>query len=210
MPTMISRSRSLSLIDVRLITSLHATTVKLWHHQALENTHRDFLFQVCEQHKYNFLLWHEEDKARSSSASDLEIAAVKRAIDKLNQKRNDAIERLDDMLKALLEERGITPQPGARHNSETPGSIIDRLSILALRIYHMQEQADRADATSEHVAKAQDRLGILHNQHDDLTTALAELLADLQTGRKRLKLYRQMKMYNDPTLNPYLYKRAAA
>jgi len=196
------------MIDVRLITSLHATTVKLWHHQPVQNMHRDFLYLVCEQHKFNFMLWHEEDRARSRDASDSEIASVKRAIDGYNQKRNDAIERLDDALKQLLEDRGITPNPGAKHNSETPGGIIDRLSILALRIFHMQEQADRIDASPEHTSKALSRLDVLYNQHDDLATALAELFNDLRAGRKRLKLYRQMKMYNDPTLNPHLYKRA--
>lgn len=195
------------MIDVRLITSLHDTTVKLWHLQPVENNHRDFLYAVCEQHKFNFLLWHEEDVARSPDVSDEQIAQVKRAIDKYNQRRNDCIERLDDHLKRMLDERKIRPAANARHNSETPGSIIDRLSILSLRIYHMQEQLERADATDDHVAKVKDKLVILHQQHEDLSGALSDLLADLVAGRKRLKLYRQMKMYNDPTLNPYLYNR---
>jgi hypothetical protein len=202
--------KTATIVDVRLITSLHATTVKLWHHQAVENAHRDFLYLVCEQHKWNFLLWHEEDRARSPDAADSEIAEIKRKIDGLNQKRNDAIERLDEALRRMLDERGILPNPGAKHNSETPGSIIDRLSILALRIYHMQEQADRIDAPAEHTAKTLQKLDTLYAQHDDLSTALAELLSDLHSGRKRLKLYRQMKMYNDPSMNPYLYERGAA
>jgi hypothetical protein len=150
-------------------------------------------------------LWHEEDIARSRQAGDAQIAQVKRNIDQLNQKRNDWIERIDDTLKRTLDERKILPAGAARWNTETPGAAIDRLSILALRIYHMEEQADRNDATAEHVARAQSKLATLAAQHEDLSTALGELLSDLFAGRKRLKLYRQLKMYNDPTLNPYLY-----
>jgi Protein of unknown function (DUF4254) len=201
------------MIDVRQITALHKSTVEQWHSQQVANPHRDFLYVVCEQHKYNFLLWHEEDIARSPAAGDQEITRVKRAIDQLNQKRNDCIERIDDHLKRMLDDKGIRPAQGARWNTETPGAAIDRLSILALRIYHMEEQAERADATAEHAAKCRDKLGTLAVQHQDLSTALTELLGDLFAGRKRLKLYRQMKMYNDPTLNPQIYeaerKRAA-
>lgn len=193
------------MLDVRQITALHANTVQLWHSQPVDNPHRDFLHLVCEQHKYNFLLWHEEDLARSRDASDQQIAQVKRNIDQLNQKRNDWIERVDDALKRMLDERSIVPGAGAKWNTETPGATIDRLSILALRIYHMEEQAERTDAAPEHIARSQDKLAVLRTQHDDLTAALGELLSDLFAGRKRLKLYRQMKMYNDPTLNPYLY-----
>ena len=108
----------------------------------------------------------------------------------------------------MLDDRNIRPAIGAKHNSETPGSIIDRLSILSLRLYHMDEQLDRTDATQEHLAKVRDRLSILNAQHEDLSSALGDLLADLAHGRKRLKLYRQFKMYNDPNMNPYLYKSA--
>jgi chromosome segregation ATPase len=192
------------MLDVRQITALHANTVRLWHSQPVENTYRDFLYVICEEHKYNFLLWHEEDIARSRQAGDAQIAQVKRNIDQLNQKRNDWIERIDDTLKRTLDERRILPAAGAKWNTETPGAAIDRLSILALRIYHMEEQAERSDATPEHIARAQSRLATLAAQHEDLSTALGELLSDLFAGRKRLKLYRQLKMYNDPTLNPYL------
>jgi len=193
------------MFDVAQITTLQRTMVELWHSQEVFNPHRDFLYLVCEQHKFNFLLWHEEDIARSPDVGDAGIAAVKRAIDGYNQKRNDAIERIDDFLVRTLADRGIAPPPTARHNTETPGSAIDRLSILALRIYHMREQADRTDATPEHVARVLDKLAILSVQHEDLSAALGELLSDLAAGRKRLKIYRQFKMYNDPALNPYLY-----
>ncbi|MGC4007043.1 MAG: DUF4254 domain-containing protein [Pirellulales bacterium] len=194
------------MIDVRQILALHETTVRLWHTQEIVNPYHDFAYQVCEQHKYNYLLWHEEDVARSRDVTDQRIAEVKRAIDGYNQKRNDWIERLDDNLKRMLDERGLRVAPGAKHNSETPGAIIDKLSIMSLRLYHMHEQVERTDASPEHTAKVRDRLEILHAQYDDLSDALVDLVVDLAQGRKRLKLYRQFKMYNDPTLNPYLYQ----
>src|SRR5438128_681435 len=149
------------MFDVQQITDLQRQTVRLWHYQEIANPYDGFLQLVCEQHRYNFLLWHEEDVARSPDVSAARIAAVKRAIDGYNQKRNDAIEKLDDHLQTELERRGVQPAPDARLNTETPGSAIDRLSILALRLYHMQEQADRPDASPEHVAKCRQRLTIL-------------------------------------------------
>src|SRR4051794_7269164 len=119
------------MINVRQIIALHKTTVEQWHRQPIANTYDDLLYLVCEQHKYNFLLWHEEDIARSREVTDSQIAAVKRAIDKYNQARNDCIERVDDHLKRELDRRGVVVVPGARFNTETPGSAIDRLSILS-------------------------------------------------------------------------------
>lgn len=198
------------MIDVKQITALHANTTKLWHHQEIENNYRELLCVVCDQHRFNFLLWHEEDIARSPDVGDARIAAVKRAIDGYNQKRNDAIEKIDDYLKRELDTRGIRPASTANQNTETPGQAIDRLSILALRLYHMDEQLERADASAEHRAKVSAKLEILHTQHADLSASLQELLDDVFAGRKRLKLYRQFKMYNDPTLNPFLYNRPAS
>ncbi len=197
------------MIDVKQVIQLHRDTVADWHRVAPSNPHHGFLHAVCEQHKFNFLLWHEEDIARSPDAGDVRIAAVKRAIDGYNQKRNDWIERLDDFLLTELNCLGVEPQPGATLNTETPGSAIDRLSILSLRLYHMEEQALRPDASIEHIGKARDRLAILREQHHDLANSLAELLDDIVAGHKQLKLYRQFKMYNDPTLNPYLYRRGS-
>lgn len=187
------------------ITALQRSMVEQWHRQQIANPHRDLLYLVCEEHQFNFRLWHEEDRARNPDANDATIATVKRAIDRYNQQRNDAIERIDDYLLRMFADRGISPTRGAPLNTETPGGAIDRLSILALRIYHMREQAERADASAEHVARAQEKLAILDMQHEDLSASLGELLADIAAGRKRLKLYRQFKMYNDPALNPYLY-----
>ena len=194
------------MIDVEEITDLHAHTVALWHTQEIANPYTGFLQLVCQQHTHNYLLWHEEDVARSPNVGDERIAAVKRAIDGYNQKRNDGIEQLDAAILQMLAEKKIEPLPDARQNTETPGSAIDRLSILALRRYHMQEQADRAEASEEHRAKARSRLETLAEQHRDLSQSLRELLEDIFAGRRRLKVYFQFKMYNDPTMNPYLYK----
>ncbi len=163
----------------------------------------DLLNRTTLLNHFNFALWHQEDLARDPIASDALIAKVKRAIDKLNQQRNDMIERVDE---ALLEHFScVKPSDNARLNSETPGSMIDRLSINALKIFHMTEETERESATPEHKAKCAEKLAVLRIQRADLGNCLHEILADLANGTKYLKVYRQMKMYNDPTLNPVLY-----
>jgi hypothetical protein len=193
------------MIDVTQITQLHVETVARWHKEEVDNPHTGLLEVVCRQHQQNFRLWHQEDIARCPAVCDADLADVKRAIDKLNQKRNDLIEQIDDYLIRELANLGVVPWKSARLNTETPGSVIDKLSILSLRIFHMEEQVFRTDATEEHRAKVKAKLEILHEQHLDLSNSLKELLEDIFTGRKRMKIYRQFKMYNDPTLNPYLY-----
>jgi hypothetical protein len=193
---------------VKAVNKLHHETVVRWHQVEPDNAYSDLLGTVCQQHQYNFLLWHEEDIARSPDVTDARIAMVKRAIDGYNQQRNDFIERLDEALIELLADAGARPGPKATLNTETPGSAIDRLSIMSLRIYHLQEQLDRTDVDQAHVERVTQRLERCRLQHADLSRSLAELLSDLAAGRKLLKVYRQMKMYNDPTLNPYLYRRA--
>jgi hypothetical protein len=192
---------------VQAVARLHEETVARWHEGEPDNPYEDFLALVCQQHQYNYLLWHEEDVARSPDVTDARIAMVKRAIDGYNQQRNDWIERLDEALIEQLADAGAKPQPGARLNTETPGSAIDRLSIMALRIYHLEEQLERSDVDRTHVDRVTQRLERCRVQRADLSQSLAELLGDLAAGRKVLKVYRQMKMYNDPTLNPYLYRR---
>jgi hypothetical protein len=201
------------MIDVNAITELHAVTVHRWHLFEIDNRYEGFLQTVCRQHEQNYRLWHEEDIARSEDVCDARLADVKRKIDKLNQRRNDLIEQLDELLIEQLAEADVQPQADARLNTETPGSVIDRLSILALRIFHMRRQFERVDVDQQHRDKSKTRLDVLNQQRTDLLQSLRELLDDVFSGRKCLKVYRQMKMYNDPTLNPYLYqaqkKRAA-
>jgi len=193
------------MFSAQEITDWHRTLVVRWHQQEAAADGEGFLRLVSEQFRFNFLLWHEEDIARSQDVSDARIATVKRAIDKYNQQRNDYIEKLDDAITEELEKLGVTPVDGARQNTETAGSVIDRLSILALRIYHLEEQRDRSDATPEHRENVAKKLAIALVQLEDLRRGLAELKEDLFSGRKRHKTYRQLKMYNDPTMNPYLY-----
>jgi len=193
------------MIEVDEVTRLHRDTVRRWHQQGIDNPYEGFLRLVCRQHEQNYRLWHQEDIARSTDAGDAEIAQVKRVIDRLNQQRNDLIEQVDDWLVGQLAAWGVRPQPGARMNTETPGSVIDRLSILSLRIYHMKEQAARQDADEAHRERARRKLAVLHEQQSDLCTSLVELLEDVVAGRRRLKVYRQFKMYNDATMNPCLY-----
>lgn len=160
-------------------------------------------FWIEANHRYNTLLWNEEDKARRTDVSPSEIAACKRLIDQYNQKRNDAVEAIDEAILNALEDS--EPASDARLNSETAGAMIDRLSILSLKIFHMREQTQRVDAGPEHIAKCSDKLQRLLVQRQDLGACFDQLLADAQHGRAYFKVYRQFKMYNDPTLNPYLY-----
>lgn len=171
---------------------------------------------ILVNHAFNSLLWHEEDLARDLDATDSVIAAVKRRIDRLNQARNDAIETIDDSIALALNELAISPSSEALRNTETPGSAIDRLSILSLRIYHYADRLADMSASSASTASAQDnadgelrqKIARSHTlclkQLEGLSESLGQLLADLFAGRKRHELFRQMKMYNDPSLNPVL------
>jgi hypothetical protein len=188
------------------VTALHRDTVSRWHEHDLDNPYEGILATVCQQHQFNYLLWHEEDVARSRDVPDTRIAQVKRAIDGYNQQRNDWIEKIDEQLVERLAGRSVVPQKMARLNTETPGSAVDRLSILSLRIYHLEEQAARTDIDRSHREKVDQRLARCRSQRTDLANSLAELLADIESGAKVLKIYRQFKMYNDPSMNPYLYR----
>ena len=194
------------LLDVEWLLQRQLSQVGEWHNVQYIPESGDPLYQlVSEQHHTNFDLWHEEDKARDPDASDAIIATVKRSIDRLNQKRNDEIEKIDEALLDELGQRSVRIMADARLNSETPGSMIDRLSISALKIYHMDEETKREDASSEHQKNCEAKLMLLQEQRRDLGKCLLEFLEDLAFGRKTLKVYRQMKMYNDSSLNPVLY-----
>ena len=147
--------------------------------------------------------WHLEDLIRPDDVEPAYALTLKRRIDRSNQHRTDLVERIDDHYYARFKD--IAPQPDVRLNTETPAWAVDRLSILALKVYHFDIEAHRGD--DEHRAKCQAKLDTLLTQRADLTTAIDQLLDDLGAGRRMMRLYRQMKMYNDPSLNPSLYKK---
>ena len=167
-----------------------------------------FMALVASQHLANFRLWHVEDLARVPTASDTEIASAKRVIDRINQQRNDLAEQLDGWL--LIELGSHNGHESAPLHSETPGMMIDRLSILSLKLFHTIEEIGRIDAPPGHAKRNQERRRVLEAQRSDLAACLDSLWQDVNAGSRRFKIYRQMKMYNDPTLNPALYKEAAA
>lgn len=149
--------------------------------------------------------WHLEDIIRDPNIDPVAALALKRRIDKSNQDRTDMVEEIDTYFREKYKD--VATQLDATINTESPAWAIDRLSILALKIYHMAAEVARADASPEHIAKCQAKLDILLQQEEDLTTAIDQLLDDIAAGRKYMKVYRQMKMYNDPATNPILYKK---
>jgi hypothetical protein len=195
-----------TMLDALLITRMHDEMTTALHEIEGEldtEAGADGLMALAmAQHRANFELWHEEDKARVPGVPDAEIVRVKRAIDRLNQRRNDLVEQMDVRLIESLQQ-----PPEAPLHSETPGLMIDRLSILALKIYHTREESHRASATTEHRARNAQRLALLMEQRQDLAGCLDALWAEVLAGTRRFKLYRQMKMYNDPELNPAVYGR---
>ncbi len=193
------------MINVDEVIALQTETVEKWHDVEISNDFEGVMGIVCAQHIFNFELWHQEDIARSPDVTDGEIGNVKRAIDKLNQNRNDWIEKIDDWISESLESQSVETVDGAPLNTETPGSVVDRLSIMSLRIYHLIEQLDRKDVSDQHRESVQRKIAVCRLQQNDLGNSLKELLADISAGTKRHRTYRQFKMYNDPTLNPYLY-----
>lgn len=148
--------------------------------------------------------WHLEDIIRDPHIDPREALTLKRRIDKSNQDRTDLVERIDSYFWKLFHD--VQPQPNARINTESPAWAIDRLSILHVKLWHMQEQVDRTDVSAEQHEKCVAKMAVLKEQLGDMTTSIAQLLEDYQSGVRIMKVYRQMKMYNDPTLNPVLYK----
>jgi len=170
--------------------------------------HESGVWRVIElNHRYNCLLWDEEDLARRKQVPDGEIASNKRAIDGFNQKRNDSIERIDEALLEALASSVL--KPGARLNSETAGSMVDRLSIMSLKIFHMRLQTLRSDVDRVHIESCRSRLDRFLEQRRDLSGCLDRLLAEATRGEAWFKVYRQFKMYNDPKLNPAVYGEKA-
>lgn len=149
--------------------------------------------------------WHYEDIIRDPNIDPVQALDLKRKIDASNQDRTDTVEYIDSYFLDFYKD--IKPLAEATINTESPAWAVDRLSILALKIYHMQEEVNRPDATAEHKAKCQDKLNVLLEQKKDLSQALDQLLADIKSGKKYMKVYKQMKMYNDEELNPILRKK---
>jgi len=192
------------MIQLPTIVAIHDELTARWHADPNAGLGSGLEALIIEEHRQNFALWHEEDRARAPLASAEQIADTKRNIDALNQVRNDLIEAIDREL--LQSVGGVMRSSEAELHSETPGMIIDRLSILSLKIFHTREQVERADAAPEHIARNRERLDILLQQRHDLAECLDTLWREVQNGRRYFKLYRQMKMYNDPELNPEIYR----
>jgi len=205
------------MLSASSIVDLQDRATADWHQtdapQPVSGT--DWLAVVQRQHQANFELWHIEDEARAPGAADRELAAVKRRVDKTNQRRNDLAEELDRFLLGWLEGQQLPsgqglPNSAAELHSESPGLMIDRLSILSLKIFHTREEAERLNAPEGHAERNFSRLAILKEQRADLASCLDALWRETLAGRRHFKLYRQLKMYNDPSLNPAIYRTSSA
>ncbi|MFN9720164.1 MAG: DUF4254 domain-containing protein [Planctomycetota bacterium] len=191
-------------MDIQHIIQLHADCTERWHDAEPKVVATDFDGLVEANHLENFLLWHEEDIARRDDLGAERVLLAKRRIDRCNQQRNDIVEKIDKFLVQDLKPR----TEGCPFNSETPGMMIDRLSILALKNYHMTEEADRVDATLEHRERCSRKVTVIRQQISDLAEALSDLLAQVRGGTRSFRVYFQFKMYNDKELNPQLRKAA--
>jgi len=202
------------MLSADAVVDMQNRLTELWHEREieleLEGESEDaipkspFMDSVRDLHEANFELWHIEDQARIPQAPDRQIADLKRAIDRTNQHRNDRMEQCDSVLLAALEEAGL-PSPNAELHSESPGLMLDRLSILALKIFHTREEIERVNAPEGHAERNRERLEVLEMQRSDLAGCLQRLWQLSIAGKRRFKLYRQLKMYNDASLNPAMY-----
>lgn len=193
------------MIDGVRVTALQDEKVAEWH-TTLKSTETQMPWTFVEEnHQWNFRLWHEEDIARIKNIDPLRIVEAKRNIDFYNQSRNNAMEKIDEWILNFLEHNKIDSNEGM--HSETPGMMIDRLSIMALKKYHMNEETLRENASQEHKDNCTAKVNLLSEQITDLSKCLEIIFSKLKSGNIRFKVYRQLKMYNDPTLNPELYKR---
>jgi len=195
------------LVAATAVVRLQDFSTSAWHGKPAPDfalPSNEFLGLVLELHRANFELWHIEDQARAPGASDRQIAETKRAVDRTNQRRNDLAEQCDALLLCRLEPHRL-PAAEAELHSESPGLMLDRLSILALKIYHTREEMERANAPHGHAERNRERLALLESQRGDLAGCLDALWGKVIAGERRFKIYRQLKMYNDPSLNPAVY-----
>ncbi len=182
--------------DYHITDDVDAVVVNPYEPSTIEHT-------LYEKNMIDAVQWHLEDIIRDPAIDPVEALALKRRIDASNQHRTDMVEELDTYFRQKY--ASVVPQADATINTESPAWALDRLSILALKIYHMEREIERTDASAEHIAKCRGKLAVLREQLTDLTTAINQLLDDIEHGRKYMKVYRQMKMYNDPDTNPVLY-----
>ncbi len=175
--------------------------------QPIENPYKKEQFEHLLYHKnwVDAVQWHFEDVVRDPNIDPAAALVLKRRIDASNQVRTDMVEYIDSYFLDKYKEVKI--KPDARINTESPAWAIDRYSILALKVYHMRQETERTDVSAEHISACTKKLNVLEEQYRDLSTAIEELLADIESGEKYMKVYKQMKMYNDPNLNPVLYKK---
>lgn len=189
------------MINVSDILKLHREAIVYWKQSGVSSTHQEFLALVEKNHQYNYQLWHAEDKARRDDKGATFVKDAKRQIDKFNQARNDAMEAVDEYLFIHLKPACHTTCPV---HSETPGMMIDRLSILALKHYHMNLQTQRDDVDASHKEVCAEKLAVIAKQQEVLAQCLSTLLQEVVQHSRTFRLYRQMKMYNSAVLNPEL------
>ncbi len=189
-------------IQISAITMLHKNSIIQWKSSGVMHQHQDFYRLVEENHAFNYQLWHAEDRARRDDMGYEFVYHAKREIDLCNQSRNNRMEAMDTWLFNLLQPVEHTQCPV---NSESPGMIIDRLSILSLKSYHMALQTERQDVDGTHQKNCHNKLIVIQQQLEQLSLCLEQLLAEVQEKKRTFRIYHQFKMYNDPSLNPELY-----
>lgn len=188
---------------IKRIPQLHRDAIHLWKKQGLKLEQKDFLALVEENHAFNYQLWHAEDRARRDDLGADFVYQAKREIDYCNQQRNNRMEAMDEYLFHSLKPAPSTHCPV---HSETPGMMIDRLSILALKAFHMAIQTQRDDVDAHHRENCQKKLTVIEAQQNQLQTCLEHLVQEIEAKSRTFRVYHQFKMYNDPQLNPELYQ----
>lgn len=184
------------------ITALHKDSIIQWKAAGIEHHQTQFYQLVEENHAFNYQLWHSEDRARRDDMGYEFVYQAKREIDTFNQLRNNRMEAMDEWIYKALQPASAQVCPV---NSESPGMIIDRLSILSLKYYHMALQTQRQDVSEEHRNTCDQKLKVIHEQLNQLSACLDQLIQDVESKTRTFRIYHQFKMYNDPKLNPQLY-----
>lgn len=199
-------------MDIKEIIKVFRRSITDYHKfdnvdQPLNNPYEKGSYEhlLYEKNWIDAVQWHLEDIIRNPQINPMDALAIKRRIDKSNQDRTDMVEHIDDYYLQMF--ANVKVAADATINTESPAWALDRLSILELKIYHMNVEVKRKDVSEEHIIKCQSKLNVLLEQENDLSTAIEQLLEDMEHGKKYMKVYRQMKMYNDPNLNPVLYER---